>query len=253
MVRTFIDLSLSLDAVESERVPVTIRRVSHEEGARQMSEIFGVPGHSLPDGLGWAGEELTLITHAGTHMDAPWHYGPLSGEYSARTIDAIPLDWCYGPGVVLDMRYKSQGEEITISDLQSALINIGHGLNAGEIVLIMTGSDLYWKRSDYPERGSGLGAESTLWLVEHGIRVIGTDAWGLDRPFGAMQREYERSGKVQAIWPAHFAGRKQQYCQLEKLTNLHRLPPTGFTIICFPIKVAKGSAGWVRAVAMLEQ
>ncbi|MBV9960256.1 MAG: cyclase family protein [Acidobacteria bacterium] len=252
MARQFIDLSLTLEAGASERVPLSIRYVDHHSGAQQMSEIFGVPAAELPGGVGWAGEELTLITHAGTHMDAPWHYGPLSGGSAARSIDSVPLEWCYGPGVVLDFRDKADGEEITVEDLLQALAKIHHRLHAGEIVLLMTGADAYWGQPDYPERGSGLGRCATLWLAEQGIKVIGIDAWGFDRPFGAMRLEYERTRDAKAIWAAHFAGREREYCQLEKLTNLHLLPPTGFTVICFPIKVAHGSAGWTRVVAVCD-
>lgn len=252
MSRRFVDLSLALDSVESERVPVTIRYVDHQTGARQMEEVFGVAAGALPGGLGWAGEELTLITHAGTHMDAPWHYGPLSEGRAARRIDEVPLEWCFGSGVVLDMRYKSDGEEIVIDDLKAALKRINHELSPGDIVMVMTGAPAYWGRVDYAEHGSGLGGEATLWLVEQGIRVIGTDAWSLDRPFAKMRLEFERSGSIRAIWPAHFAGREREYCQLEKLANLNLLPPIGFKVICFPIKIARGSAGWSRVVAMLE-
>ncbi len=252
MARKFIDLSLPLEEAVSERVPLTVRRVGHWEGARQMSEIFGVPASAFPGGLGWAGEELTLITHAGTHMDAPWHYGPLTAGRAARRIDEVPLEWCYGPGVVLDMRHKGDGEEIQVADLESALLKIGHELSPSEIVLLMTGADAYWGEPDYPERGSGVGREATLWLAGRGVKVIGIDAWGFDRPFSAMRRDYERTGDAGVIWAAHFAGRELEYCQLEKLSNLYLLPPIGFTVICFPVKVAGGSAGWARVVAMLD-
>lgn len=252
MSKRFIDLSVALDSTCGERLPITIRYVDHQTGGRQMEEIFGLPAGSLPGGLGWAGEELTLITHAGTHMDAPWHYGPLSGGRPARRIDEVPLEWCYGAGVVLNMRHKQDGDEIAVADLQAGLAQIEYELHPGDIVMLMTGAAVHWGQAEYAERGCGLGRDATLWLVEQGIRVIGTDAWGLDRPFSAMRREFEQSGSVQAIWPAHFAGCEREYCQLEKLANLHLLPPTGFTVICFPIKIAGGSAGWSRVVAMLE-
>jgi kynurenine formamidase len=153
--------------------------------------------------------------------------------------------------VVLDVRHKADGDELTVADVTTALEQIPHALQEGEIVLLMTGADRYWGRPDYPERGSGLGRDATLWLLEQGVRVIGTDAWGLDRPFGAMRREYERTRDPSVIWPSHYAGRDREYCQLEKLTNLDQLPPTGFTVLCFPIKVALASGGWCRVEAML--
>lgn len=248
----FLDLSVTLDDVPSERVGVRIRYLEHREGAEEMGRQFGVPPSALPDGLGWAGEELCLVTHAGTHMDAPWHYGPLSEGKPAARIADVPLDWCLAPGVVLDFTGKADGEEIHPHDLEAAFARIGHRPRPGEIVLLMTGADRHWGSPDYPDRGCGLGGDATLWLVERGVRVIGIDAWGLDRSFAAMRADYERTGDVGRIWAAHFAGRRRSYCQLEKLTGLHGLPSTGFTVACFPVKVARASAGWTRVVAILE-
>ena len=42
------------------------------------------------------------------------------------------------------------------------------------------------------------------------------------------------------------------YCHIEKLTNLEQLPATGFQISCFPFKIRAASAGFVRAVAIIE-
>lgn len=252
MAPTFIDLSLSMDDSASEVIPVRIRYFTHREGADQMSAMFGVRAQDLPDQMGWAGEEVSLISHAGTHMDAPWHYGPTSQGGRARTIDAVPLDWCYGPGVVLDFRGKQEGEEISVADLQLALKALDYRLQPGDIVLLHTGADRWWGSKSYPDHGVGLGGESTLWLVERGVRVIGTDSWGLDRPFRYMREEYEKTSDVRCIWPSHYAGRAREYCQLEKLTNLASLPHFGFTVMCFPVKIAKASAGWTRVVAMLS-
>lgn len=253
MRKRFIDLSQTLCESVSERISPKITYYDHTYGAKQMSEIFSVSEDSFPDALGWAGEELTLITHAGTHMDAPWHYGPRSGGEKARYIDEIPLEWCFGNGIVLDMRHKQNGEEITVSDLENALSKINHQLQPLEIVLIMTGADKYWGTPQYPEMGSGLGRDGTLWLAHNGVKIIGIDAWGFDRPFGSLIEEYKRTGQSEILWAAHFAGREAEYCQLEKLTNLDQLPPKNFTVICFPVKIENAGAGWTRAIAMVEE
>jgi kynurenine formamidase len=54
------------------------------------------------------------------------------------------------------------------------------------------------------------------------------------------------------IWEGHKAGREIGYCHLEKLHNLEALPAKGFTVSCFPVKVQGGSAGWTRAVALMD-
>jgi len=251
MNRKFVDLSLAIDGSPGEVIPVQVRYFTHEEGAKQMGQIFGMDPDDLPGKLGWAGEEVTMITHAGTHMDAPWHYAPQSQGKPARTIDEVPLEWCCGPGIVLDFRGLPEGSEISVDDLKNALAAIPKELCAGDIVLLHTGAHHWWGDRSYPERGVGLGREATLWLVEQGIRVIGTDAWGLDRPFSYMRDEYQKTRDVNCIWPSHYAGRLKEYCQLEKLANLGSLPPSGFQVFCFPIKIRKASAGWTRVVAMM--
>jgi kynurenine formamidase len=97
-----------------------------------------------------------------------------------------------------------------------------------------------------------MGMEATLYLTRRGVRVTGTDAWSWDAPFEHTAKEYARTGDASIIWEGHKAGREVGYCHLEKLHNLEALPPHGFTVSCFPVKIRGASAGWTRAVAILE-
>lgn len=140
-----IDLSVPLEHMAlSEPLPARIRYITHaEEGLRQMEQFFGIEKEDLgwSDGLGWAVEEIQANTHTGTHVDAPYHYAPRSEGKAAKTIDEIPLEWCFAPGVRLDLRGIPAGESIGCHDLQSALDRIEYELEGGEIVLIQTGAD----------------------------------------------------------------------------------------------------------------
>jgi kynurenine formamidase len=252
-----IDLSVPLeDSASSEPVPARIRYVSHEaEGLAQMQQYLGIKPDDLvySGGRGWAVEEVQAITHTGTHVDAPYHYGPLSEGKPARRIDEVPLEWCFAPGVVLDVRHKTAGEFITVADLQQALERIVYQLRPLDIVLLQTGADKRMHQPDYFAQ-PGLGREGVLWLVEQGVKVIGIDAYTLDRPFASMVADYRRTGDGRFIWPAHFAGIEREYCQIEKLANLDQLPrPHGFYVSCLPVKIKGASAGWCRAVALVPQ
>jgi kynurenine formamidase len=97
-----------------------------------------------------------------------------------------------------------------------------------------------------------MGREATLYLTSRGIRVVGTDAWSWDAPFVYTAKRFAETRDPSIIWEGHKSGREIGYCQIEKLTNLEALPPTGFTVVCFPVKVKGGSAGWTRAVAIIE-
>jgi kynurenine formamidase len=250
-----IDLSVPLEHnAMSEPLPGQIRYVAHDaEGLEQMKRFFGVKPEDLAysNGLGWAVEEVQAITHTGTHVDAPYHYGPVSEGKPARRIDQVPLEWCFAPGVVLDMRHKPAGDFITIDNLRAALARINYELKPLDIVLLQTGAD---KRMESPAYFAqpGLGREGVLWLVGQGVRVIGIDAYTLDRPFANMLADYRRTGDGRFIWPAHFAGITREYCQIEKLANLDLIPrPFGFHVSCLPVKIKDASAAWCRAIALV--
>ena len=249
----FIDLSVPIEESDSEPFKPQVQHMDHAAGAAVMSQIFGVPPEALPGGLGWANDNITLITHAGTHLDAPWHYAPTAGGARAMTIDEVPLSWCYSDGVVLDMRAKADGDRINVDDLTGELDRIAYSIKPLDIVLIMTGVDKYWGSADYINRGAGMTRASTLWLIERGVKVMGIDAWGFDRPFASIAAEVAATGDTSIIWEAHYAGIEEPYCHLEKLANLDLLPPHGFKVACFPVKITGASAGWCRPVGIVNR
>lgn len=252
-----IDLSVPLEhQAASEPMPAQVRYARHDaEGLQQMRQLLGVRPEDLvwSKGLGWAVEEVQAITHTGTHVDAPYHYAPTSEGRPARTIDQVPLEWCFAPGVVLDVRHKAAGDLITVADLEDALARIDYRLRPLDIVLLHTGADKRLGSPAYFEQ-PGLGREGVLWLAEQGVKVIGIDAYTLDRPFASMVADYRRTGDGRYIWPAHFAGIEREYCQIEKLAKLDLLPrPHGFYVSCLPVKIQAASAGWCRAVALVPE
>ncbi len=247
-----IDLSVPTGPGPGEPIAPQIEYQDHAATAPLLAQIFGCSVEELPGGQGWASETVTLITHAGTHVDAPWHYFPTSGGERARTIDELPLDWFVRPGVRLDLRGLERGARIEPADLEAAAAAAGVELSPYDIVLLWTGAEDAWDTPEYFNAGSGLGREATLWLLDRGVKVIGTDAWGLDRPFMDTRAAFERDGDASRIWEAHRVGIDREYCQIEKLHNLGALPGAGgYTVSCLPVKVAGASAGWCRAAAIL--
>jgi kynurenine formamidase len=250
---TIFDLSLPLEESPSELIPVSIKHPSHLEGAAAMKGIYGCKDSDLPQGMGWAVDDMTVNSHAGTHVDAPWHYFPTAEGKRSRTIDEIPLEWFFKPGVVLDMRHKESGSVITVEDIQLALTKLNYRIQPYDIVLIQTGMDKLWGKSEYWRSGCGMGRESTLHLIEQGVKVMGIDAWGWDPPASIIRAAFERTGNPNLIWAAHRAGIEREFCHIEKLANLDKLPvPFGFKVACFPVKIGHGSAGWSRVVAIID-
>ena len=260
----FIDLSVEikegLGAVPPEMSPEMINALSakidhinHKESIPRMLKGFpGVKPDDLPEGFGWASDRLTLGVHSGTHMDAPWHYHPTSEGKPSKTIDEIPMEYCYNHGVVLDMTHKKPGDLIGSKDMQDALEQIDYQLLPLDIVLVRTDTYKLWNTPKYWDY-AGVGREGTIWLADQGVKVVGTDAPGWDRSFKYQAEEFRKTGDKSLIWEGHKAGREREYFQMEKLANLDKLPPYGFMVSCFPIKILKASAAWVRPVAIVEE
>lgn len=257
MSRRIIDLSVALETGIASDPPGFEPRITylgHKQTADQVAALFpGLQAGDLPAGEGWAIEKLDIITHNGTHLDAPYHHhSTMDGGERAITIDEVPLDWCFQPGVKLDFRHFPDGYVVTPEDIAAELDRIGHTLSPLEIVVINTGAGAAYGDDDYIDRGCGVGRAATLWLLEQGVRVTGTDGWSWDAPFSHTAKRYAETGDPAIIWEGHRASMDIGYCHMEKLTNLDQLPATGFTISCFPFKIKAASAGFIRAVALLD-
>lgn len=255
--RRFVDISMPLENdVISDPVGFgpKIEYYSHEDTFPQIGAFFdGLAKDDLPDGEAWALEKVELITHNGTHLDAPYHFhSTMNKGERALTIDQVPLDWCFRPGVKLDFRHFEDGYVVQANDVEKELQRIEYELQPLDIVVVNTAAGGAYGSDRYVETGCGMGYDATMCLLERGIRVTGTDAWSWDAPFVYTAERYSESGDPSIIWEGHKAGRDIGYCHLEKLHNLEALPDHGFLISCFPVKIKGASAGWTRAVAIFD-
>lgn len=246
-----MDLSRAVGPTPSEPDPPQVSYTSHEDGAELWEHLFGIPPEALPSGLGFAGETARLSTHAGTHLDAPWHYAPVSEGGPAARIDETPLSRCIAPAVVLDVSDLPTGHLLTPTRLEERLEDLGHNLSPGEAVLLRTGADELWGSEEFFYSGCGLGREAVLYLAEQGVRLMGTDAWSLDRPYPLIGSEWRERREPALLWPAHYAGIQRSYWHLEKLANLGEIPALGATLLALPIKVEGAGGAWVRAVGLV--
>jgi kynurenine formamidase len=260
MAHRLIDISAPLRADIASDPPDMLPRItylSHRETAPRIAAYFGVGVDALPEGEYAAVEHCAISTHNGTHVDAPYHYfsrmneAVIPGGEPSMRIDEVPLDWLYQPAVKLDFRHLADGHVVSPAEIEAELGRIGHALAPLEIVVANTRAGARYGEADYIDSGCGFGRAATLWLVERGIRVVGTDAWSWDAPFSHTRRRVQDTGDAGLIWEGHRVGRDRAYCQIEKLHNLEALPASGFLISAFPVKVHRASAGWTRAVAIL--
>jgi cyclase len=255
-----IDLSTPVDAAAWEPEPVTHTVTTPAEGAVHMAEEmhrhFGIAFDPavLDDGELLSIDTLQLTSHTGTHVDAPSHYGTRASysDGAPRTIDELPLHWFHRPAVVLDLTDAEPGA-VGADRIQRELGRLDVAVSPYDIVLLHTGADQWAGTEKYFTHFTGLDGPATNLLLDLGVRVIGTDAFSLDAPFGDILRRFQATGDRSVLWPAHFTGRDREFCQIERLANLHQLPRRhGFTLSCFPVKIAGAGAGWARAVALFD-
>jgi kynurenine formamidase len=248
-----IDLSTTIEPSPEgtpEFLKIEIEYNSHADGAAQGEAILNVPKELWRNNEGWATETITRLgTHDSTHVDAPWHYNREIQGKKSQTIEELPLEWFYNDGVKLDMTHKGEGDAITVEDIQKELKRIGYTLKPMDIVLFYTGRDKYYGQPDYIFKGCGVSAEATRWLYDQGIRVVGIDAWGWDIPLNLQAQQALEKNEKGIFWAAHQVN--LPYSHMERLVNLEPLPPFGFTVACFPLKIKGGSAGPARVVAIL--
>lgn len=269
-----IDLSVPICNNKSEPMRVVINRKSHSYGAKEMVRNAHIkPYHGIrkviayvkyvcgkkiikkedfPDSEFLSLDVITMPTHMGTHVDSPYHFGTKFRTQNSKTIDELPIDWFFGNGVKIDMRHKLGGELISKEDIVKALDKMNYSINKNDIVLIWTGMEEKWGKRDYFMNAPGMSREATEYLVNQGVHLMGIDAYSFDRSIPIMLDEFIKTRNPSVLWPSHFIGRELEYVHIERMTNFNKIPETGFKVCCFPLKLVKADASWVRATAIIE-
>ncbi len=251
-----IDLSreIKYNSKEPFFMRIKIKHKAHKKSKNLIRFLIKLPFSLFPKNfIGWADDTIEKMgVHSSTHLDAPWHYSPTVGDQAAKTVDEIPLEWCYGDGIVIDMSHKKDFEIIGVEDIKSALKKIRKDIEPGNIVLIRTDRDRYMGSKEFVERGTGMSREATEWIIDKGVKVMGIDQWGWDLPLFHSAKEAKKNLDKDFFWQGHLVGQEKEYCHIEQLTNLKELPAYGFKVAVFPLKIVGASAAPARVVAILE-
>ncbi|MDO8661765.1 MAG: cyclase family protein [Candidatus Omnitrophota bacterium] len=262
-----IDLSLPIDDKAFEVHKVAIERVTHQAGVEKFNRlIMGktllgkikyllgqriLKKEDLPDEEFLSLEIVHSPVHIGTHLDYSFHYGSTSEGRPSKTAEEIPLEYCYQDGVKLELTHKQPNEKIIAADITAALTKINYKLKPLDIVFLHTGADKLYGSSKYFSDYPGVDTSAIDYLLDRGVKIFGVDTMGIDRPYRFMLKEFLDNKDTQALYPAHFYGRKREFIHIERLANLEKLPETGFKVICFPVKIKRTGAAWARVVAII--
>ena len=263
-----IDLSLPIDDQAFEVHPLRIERTSHKDGLEKLNKVLMsrnpedkiryekgeriITKEDLPDDEFLSLEMVYSSVHSGTHLDYSYHYGSKSEGRSSKTADQIPLEWCYQDGVKLDLTHKKPDQLITACDLEQGLEKINYQIKPLDIVLLYTGSDKLFGGAQYFSDYPGIEVSVIDYLLEKGVKIFGVDTMGIDRPYKFMIKDFLAKKDPKQLWPVHFYGRKREFIHIERLTNLDKLPDSGFKVICFPVRIRQTGAAWARVVAVLR-
>jgi kynurenine formamidase len=182
--------------------------------------------------------------HLGTHLDAPNHF-----ERNQPSVDQIPPERLFGPGVVIDV----SGQVANDPDYRLSLDDVRrfeqtHGnIPTGAVVLVHTGWSQFWNnRTRYQNQDvmgrmhfPGFSAEAVQFLIDQRqVRGVGLDTMSVD--YG-LSRDFV----------VHHALGKAGRFGLENLARLDKLPPRGFFLFVAPMKIDSGSGGPARVFAVI--
>jgi arylformamidase len=185
---------------------------------------------SIAEGKPLNVSQLTMATHAGTHIDAPYH-----AFQDGQTIDQIPLDTFVGPGTIVPVQARG-GEPITAANLE----NSGVRVERGDILLVQTGWDAQFTSPEYTMHPY-LGEDACQWVIERGVKLIALDFLSPDLPVSMRSPGFTN--------PAHRALLGHNIPIAENLRNLGALQGVRCRILAFPLRVRGGDGGQARFVA----
>lgn len=174
--------------------------------------------------------ELKIATHAGTHVDAPWHFVD-----NGLTIDQVPLEQLCGPAVIIPIR-RGPGEPIPASDFDAS----AQPVEAGDIVFLATGWGAKFETPEYNVHPY-LSEEAAHWLVDRKVKMLGVDMITVDLPASLRPQPFP--------YPIHHILLENNVLIIENLANLDALAGRRVKVYAFPLGIAGGDAGHARVVA----
>lgn len=165
---------------------------------------------------------LTMGSHTGTHVDAPYHFiadGPRLGE--------VPMDRMVGEALVADLRGRAAVDAAALADVS---------LRAGDILLCRTDNSWRWEAPEFQRDFTYLTRDAADLLVERGVRAVGMDYLSIEQ-FGSPD------------FPVHHRLLGAGVFVIEGL-DLRAVEPGRYTLVCLPLKFPDLDGAPARAILL---
>src|SRR2546426_828638 len=184
---------------------------------------------------GFFAESMFLISHTGTHVDAPFHFEP-----KGRKLDELPVDRFIAPGHVLDLRGLPKKGRILPQHLRTSMSATHRSVGKGDAILLRT---RWWERHRgtpaYLFDSPGLTGAGANFLLKLGVSFVGIDTASIDHP-------------EDATYPAHHALLGANVLVIENVANLSALGSSAFWLLALPLNLQGTSGSPIRLVALGE-
>jgi arylformamidase len=176
---------------------------------------------------GFAELKMTMVTHTGTHIDAPSHI-----YKNAKSLDRFPIEKFTGMAIVIPCLNR---KEIDLDYLKT----FENKITQTDFIIFYTGWQEKWNTADYFDFFPTLSKEAAHWLSGFKLKGLGFDTISAD--------------KVSSTdLPIHHVLLEKEIIIIENLSNLDKLPTDFYTFQCIPLKIKNADGSPVRALAMID-
>ena len=182
---------------------------------------------------------LSIMTHNGTHIDAPRHM-----MEKGFPVDQIPLAQVVKEGVLISLPNKGPNSSVSVKDI----LDSGVALGPDRIPVIHTGwTDKMWGKPEFwtqmPYLDPGVGE----LMASKGVPALGMDVF--------PEKPLWRGVKVEPgeVWQGnHLALMRKGIPLIQFMTNLSQIGSGKFVLVALPLKMKGADGSPARVIALVE-
>lgn len=181
---------------------------------------------------GWNATSLQIYSHAGTHMDAPWHF-----EVTEEFIDEIPVERFISKAYVVSIEVEQSKQLVTVADF----LTIENYLQPGESIILKTGWSKNLGTDKYRSELPRISKEAAEWLVSKKVNMLAVESPSV--------ADVNNLPEVTLIHQILLGG---NIIIVEGICNTESLTANMVQLIALPLKILKGDGAPARVIAIQE-